>query len=126
MSERWRCVTTNKLTFAQEPESNELLLAQVGDLCGKHSALITKRNEGRHSLLFAYSGSMMGKKQFTRGSSQKAQVSNSSMGMDELESDGKGRRGVGSYQTRDFTSHALLGEGFDAKSNFWEGSGLRM
>lgn len=42
MSERWTCVTTNKLTFTQEPETNELLLAQVGDLCGKHSALVTK------------------------------------------------------------------------------------
>ena len=41
MSERWTCVTTNKLTFTQEPEANELLLAQVGDLCGKHSALVT-------------------------------------------------------------------------------------
>jgi len=74
----------DKLTFAQKPEANELLLGQVDNLCGKHSALVTKWNDGRDSLLSAYAGFMMGKKQFTRDSGQKAQVSNSSMGMDEL------------------------------------------
>ena len=32
---------TKGLTFAQEPEGNELGVAQVDDLCGKYSALIT-------------------------------------------------------------------------------------
>ena len=40
------------LTFAHKPEGNELGVAQVDDLCGKHSAFVTKRNDGRHSLLF--------------------------------------------------------------------------
>ena len=52
MSERWTCVMTKGLTFAQEPEGNELGVAQVDDLCGKYSALITKGNDGCHSLLF--------------------------------------------------------------------------
>ena len=64
----------DKLTFAQEPEANELLLAQVDNLCGKHSALVTKWNDGRESLLSAYAESMTGKKQFTRDSGQKARV----------------------------------------------------
>ena len=41
-----------QLTFAQEPEGNELFVAQIDDLCGKRSALVTKRNDERHSLLF--------------------------------------------------------------------------
>ena len=52
MSERWTCVMTKGLTVANEPELNELLITQVDDLCGKHSALLTKGNDGRHSLLF--------------------------------------------------------------------------
>jgi len=52
MSERSTCVLTKGLTFAQEPEGNELGVAQVDDLCGKRSALVTKGNDGRHSLLF--------------------------------------------------------------------------
>jgi len=52
MSKRWVCVMTKGLTFAQEPEGNELGVAQVDDLCGKRSALVTKGNNGRHSLLF--------------------------------------------------------------------------
>jgi hypothetical protein len=52
MSERWTCVMTKGLTFAQEPEGNELGVAQVDNLCGKRSALVTKGNDGRHSLLF--------------------------------------------------------------------------
>ena len=36
--------------FAQEPEGNEL--GGRSDLCGKSSALVTKGNDGRHSLLF--------------------------------------------------------------------------
>ena len=51
MSERWTCVMTKQLTFAQEPEGIELFVAQVDDLCGKRSALVTKRNDGRHLLL---------------------------------------------------------------------------
>ena len=43
---------TKQLTFAQEPEGNELFIAQIDDLCGKRSALIMKRNDGHHSLLF--------------------------------------------------------------------------
>jgi len=43
---------TKGLTVANEPELNELLVTQVDDLCGKHSALVTKENDGRHSLLF--------------------------------------------------------------------------
>jgi hypothetical protein len=45
---------TKGFTFAQEPEGNELGVAQVDDLCGKSSALVTKGNDGRHShsLLF--------------------------------------------------------------------------
>jgi hypothetical protein len=58
MSERWTCVMTKGLTFAHEPEGNELGVAQVDDLCGKHSALVTKVNDGRHSLLFRYAGSI--------------------------------------------------------------------
>ena len=50
MSERWTCVMTKQLTFAQEPEGNELFIAQIDDLCGKRSALIMKRNDGHHSL----------------------------------------------------------------------------
>lgn len=42
---------TKGLTFTQEPEGNELGVAQVDDLCGKHSALATNGNDGRHSLL---------------------------------------------------------------------------
>lgn len=30
------------LTFAQEPEDNELSVAQLDDLCGKCSVLVTK------------------------------------------------------------------------------------
>ena len=40
MSERWTCVMTKGLTFAQEPEGNELGIAQVDDHCGKRSALV--------------------------------------------------------------------------------------
>lgn len=43
---------TKQLTFAQELEGIELFVAQVDDLCGKRSALVTKRNDGRHLLLF--------------------------------------------------------------------------
>jgi hypothetical protein len=43
---------TKGLTFAQEPEGNKLGVAQVDDLCGKRSALVTKGNDGRHSLPF--------------------------------------------------------------------------
>jgi hypothetical protein len=43
---------TKELTFAQEPEDNELGVAQVDDLCRKRSALVTKGNDERHSLLF--------------------------------------------------------------------------
>ena len=52
MSEIWTCVMTKRLTFAQEPEGNELLVAQVDDICGKRSAIVTKRSDGRHSLFF--------------------------------------------------------------------------
>lgn len=75
MSKKWTCVTMNKLTFTQEPEANELLLTQVDDLCRKHSALVMKWNNGHHSLLFAYAGSMVGESWFTIGGSKKAQVS---------------------------------------------------
>ena len=51
MSERWTYVRTKGLTFAHEPELYEFLVTQVDDLCGKHSALVTKGNDGRHSLL---------------------------------------------------------------------------
>ena len=43
---------TKGLTFAHELEGNEFGVAQVDDLCGKHSALVTKGDDGRHSLLF--------------------------------------------------------------------------
>ncbi len=46
------CVMTKGLTFAQEPEGNELGVAQVDNLCGKCSALVMNGNDGRHSLLF--------------------------------------------------------------------------
>ncbi len=46
------CVMTKGLTFAQEPKGNELGVAQVNNLCGKHSALIMKGNDRCHSLLF--------------------------------------------------------------------------
>jgi hypothetical protein len=52
MSGRWTCVMTKQLTLAQELEGSELFVAQVDDLCGKRSALVTKRNDGRHLLLF--------------------------------------------------------------------------
>jgi len=42
---------TKGLTFAQEPEGNELGVTQVDDLCGKRSALVTRGNDRRHSLL---------------------------------------------------------------------------
>lgn len=46
---------TKRLTLAEESEGLELFLAQVEDLCGKRSALVTKRNDGQHhSLLFLY------------------------------------------------------------------------
>ena len=63
MSERWTCVMTKRLTFAQEPEGNELLVAQVDDICGKRSAWVTKRNDGRHSHFFK----TLAKKRSTRG-----------------------------------------------------------
>ena len=40
------CVVTNGLTFAQEPEGNELGIAQVDDLYGKRSALVTNGKLG--------------------------------------------------------------------------------
>ena len=43
MSEIWTCVMTNGLTFPQEPEGNELGIAQVDDLC---SALVTNGKLG--------------------------------------------------------------------------------
>ena len=48
------CVTTKQLTVPWEPKGNELLLAQVDDICEKRSALVTKslRNDGRHSHFF--------------------------------------------------------------------------
>ena len=42
---------TTGLTFAQEPEGNELIITQVNNLCEKRSALVTKGNDERHSLL---------------------------------------------------------------------------
>ena len=54
-------LTTNRLTFAEKTELNKLLLADVGELCGKQSALVTKTNDGRYSLLLAYSGSIVKK-----------------------------------------------------------------
>ena len=51
MSERWACVVTKGLTFAQEPEGNELGVTQVDDPCGKRSALITNGKDTRHLLL---------------------------------------------------------------------------
>ena len=50
---------TKELTFAPESEGNELGVAQVDDLCGKPSVLVTQENDGRHSLLFTYAGSMV-------------------------------------------------------------------
>ena len=52
MSERWTCVMTKGLTVAIEPELDELLVTQVDNLCRKHSALVPKGNDRRHSLLF--------------------------------------------------------------------------
>ena len=52
MSERWTCAMTKGLTFAQEPKGSELGVAQLDDLCRKRSALVTKGNDGRHSLFF--------------------------------------------------------------------------
>lgn len=40
MGERWKC---SRLTFAHEHEGNELGIAQVNDLCGKHSALVMRQ-----------------------------------------------------------------------------------
>ena len=34
------------------PQLGELFGSQIDDLCGKHSVLVRKRNDGRHSLLF--------------------------------------------------------------------------
>ena len=43
---------TNAFTFAQEPEGNELVVAQVDDLCGfKRLALVTKEEYKRRCLL---------------------------------------------------------------------------
>lgn len=39
------------LTFALKAKANKLFVAQVDDLCGKRSALVTKRNDGGDSLL---------------------------------------------------------------------------
>ena len=52
MNERRTGMATKELTLAQESEGNELGVAQVDDPCGKRSALVTKRNDGRHLLLF--------------------------------------------------------------------------
>ena len=49
---------TKELTFAPESEGNELGVAQVDDICGKPSVLVTQGNDGRNSLLFTYAGSM--------------------------------------------------------------------
>ena len=43
---------TKQLTWAQEREGSGLFFSQVDDLCGKYSALVTKRNDGLHLLLF--------------------------------------------------------------------------
>ena len=58
MSENWTCVMTKRLTWTQHAESSELFFAHVDDLCRIRSALVTKRNDGRHSLL-SMSMSMM-------------------------------------------------------------------
>ena len=44
---------TKGLTFAQEPKGNELGVAQVSTISAgnERSALVTKGNNGRHSLL---------------------------------------------------------------------------
>ena len=41
---------TKRLTFPKKPKVTELLFGQVDDICGRHSALVTKRNDGHHSL----------------------------------------------------------------------------
>ena len=80
MSERWTCVMTKGLTFAQEPKGNELGVAQVDDLCGKRTlSTLTKGNDGRHSLLV----DPWWRKRTHE--SKKAQLSNSLMGMGEGE-----------------------------------------
>jgi hypothetical protein len=81
-----RCVTTKRLTFAEESELDKLLLTHVGELCGKQSALVTKSNDGRHSLLFAYLGSIMRVKAVR---SQKRKRVTRRWGMDELGDDGE-------------------------------------
>ena len=42
--------------------SNELLLAHVDDICGKRSALVTKSNDGHHSLFSISNEFMLAKK----------------------------------------------------------------
>ena len=43
---------TKWLTVSKVPELVELFGGQIDDLCGKHSVLVRKRKDGRHSLLF--------------------------------------------------------------------------
>ena len=43
---------TKWLTFSKVPQLGELFGGQIDDLCEKHSVLVRKRNDGRHSLLF--------------------------------------------------------------------------
>ena len=79
------CNDGGGLTFAQEPEGNELGVAQVDDLCGK---MLSTRNEGERRgplTLVEISWIHGGRKRFTRGGGKKAQVSNSSIGMGRRE-----------------------------------------
>lgn len=56
---------TKRLTWSQEPEGSELLVAHVDDSCEERSALITEKNNGDHSLLFR-AGSMAVKRTGSR------------------------------------------------------------
>ena len=44
---------TKWLTVSKVPQLVELFGGQIDDLCGKHSVLVRKRKDGRHSLLFS-------------------------------------------------------------------------
>jgi len=69
-------------TVAHEPEGSELCIGQVDNLCDKQSALVIKGERRTQLTLVAIAWIHCGRKRFTRsGSKEKAQVSNSSMGM---------------------------------------------
>jgi len=62
---------TKRLTVAQVAQAGELFGGQVDNLCRKHSVLVTRRKDGRHSLVF---GSIVAKSVDDKVVASKAQL----------------------------------------------------